>query len=417
MLSFIGRLKLGTKISIVAVALLVVVVSVSYAVFVMGYQSDAQKAMVSKSSAFTAVADQAKAHQSALIQSGAVDMPTLLEEAIRVKESGGDVRETRLFEAIPVVVGWTTAGNAARDEGLDFKVVAFDARNPENTPEPGGFRESLLRDLETQVRAGDGKQLSRINTATNSMHYVRAIELDASCMVCHGDPEVYDEDGDGLDPLGFAMEGWAPGDTHGAYEVVTPLAQLDAQVAGFVGQGMMVAIPVGVLGIVGLVIALRAMLSRPLTQLGQALIEIADGDGDLTKRLDEKRSDEIGTVARGFNRFATRIHDVVSAVSGATNETAAASEEITAQNEEMSSSLATQRGQVEQLAAAAEQMSASVGDVAQTAADASGAAERAGSSAQTGEKSVGNTVEGMNQIAGAVNETSQAIEQLGALGA
>jgi hypothetical protein len=48
---------------------------------------------------------------------------------------------------------------------------------------------------------------------------MRAIKLDASCMTCHGEPAKYDADGDGKDPLGFAMESWEIGDMHGAYEI------------------------------------------------------------------------------------------------------------------------------------------------------------------------------------------------------
>ena len=51
---------LASKIISVTLVILVAVVSVNYAIFLKGYQKDAQFAMMARASAFTAVADEAK---------------------------------------------------------------------------------------------------------------------------------------------------------------------------------------------------------------------------------------------------------------------------------------------------------------------------------------------------------------------
>nr|BFE80311.1 hypothetical protein GCM10020093_029120 [Planobispora longispora] len=52
-------------------------------------------------------------------------------------------------------------------------------------------------------------------------------------------------------------------------------------------------------------------LTRPIVRLRDRLAEIADGDSDLTQRVDEARRDEIGALGAAFNRFTAKIADMV----------------------------------------------------------------------------------------------------------
>src|SRR5690606_285293 len=65
----------------------------------------------------------------------------------------------------------------------------------------------------------------------------------------------------------------------------------------------------GLLGTAGWMVA--RSITRPVNDLRERMLELADGDGDLTRRLDVTGNDEIGQVAQAFNRFAATIHDVV----------------------------------------------------------------------------------------------------------
>jgi methyl-accepting chemotaxis protein len=55
-------------------------------------------------------------------------------------------------------------------------------------------------------------------------------------------------------------------------------------------------------------------LSAPLLAIVDALNDIAEGEGDLTKRLPDQSGDEVGDVARGFNRFVQKISDDLAVV-------------------------------------------------------------------------------------------------------
>jgi len=264
MFSWIKNRSLSGRIVALTVVLVIAAVAVNYVVFVAGYRKSAEEAMVEKAAAFTAVADEAKNHASELFLAKSIATEELMKELEESVAKGGDYSESRFFQTIPVVVGWHTADQAAKKEGINFKVVAFEARNKKNEPEGGSFRADLLTRLEKQIATGGDGAAYAIDDRTNTLHYMRAIRLDQSCMLCHGDPRgEFDPDKDGKDALGFAMEGWKVGGTHGAYEVSIPLDGVDAQVAGFITGGLMWTVPMIVVGAFFFAWLLKLTFGRP----------------------------------------------------------------------------------------------------------------------------------------------------------
>jgi len=399
-MKLLSSMSLSTKLIAMCLFAMIAVVAVNYVVFTKGYRQDAQEALMEKAAAFTAVADEAKTHASQLMAQGAIDTPKLVGEALEEIKNGKSYSETKFFGAIPVVVGWQTAEKAAKRENIDFRVVAFDARNKKNEPEAGSFREQMLRELTTQVKSGGKETIGRIDEKTNTLHFMRAIKLDETCMSCHGDPAKYDrkdDEGnyDGKDVLGFRMESWAPGDMHGAYEVAMPLAPMDDQVAGFLTGGMTYTVPLVVGCSLAFIFFLRSMLTKPVNRLVAMVQDIAQGEGDLTKRIEIQREDEIGQLAKWFDKFMDNLQDIIRQVSSATREVAAAATEI---------------------AASSEEMSASVGEVARQAAQASESAQQSGQIASQGGEIVSQTVQTMKELNGSVTESSQSVSELGQRG-
>ncbi|HFX3723972.1 TPA: methyl-accepting chemotaxis protein PctB, partial [Pseudomonas aeruginosa] len=77
-----------------------------------------------------------------------------------------------------------------------------------------------------------------------------------------------------------------------------------------------VAALIAVVAIVLLLGMLIRVLMQPLTDMGRAMQDIAQGEGDLTKRLKVTSNDEFGTLAISFNRFVERIHESIREVAG-----------------------------------------------------------------------------------------------------
>lgn len=417
MFQSIKNLGLGMRITLATVFVLLVVVGVNYVVFVNGYRSSAHNQMIERAAAFTALADETKNHVGRLAEAGAFDMDHLVEELKAITAKGGHYRESTIFSTLPIVAGWTAAGEAAEREGMDFNIRAFRARNKDNEPVPGGFEANLLTDLEKQVTSKGADWITRVNPDTNSLHFMRAVTLTADCMMCHGQPgNQWDTDKDGKDVLGFAMEGWKVGDMHGAYQIVAPLAPLDAQVASFIGSGLMVSVPLVILSIIGFVVMLRFMFARPVRAMIERVRDIAEGDGDLTARIEVKREDELGQLAKFFNAFIANIQDIIRQVSGSASDVASAATEIASSSEQMSRGMSEQSAQVSQISSAVEEMAASVSEVARKSNEATHEAGESGRVAEEGGTIVQSTIEGMQSINEAVLAGAASVEELGRRG-
>ena len=79
-----------------------------------------------------------------------------------------------------------------------------------------------------------------------------------------------------------------------------------------------VATIIAVVIIIALLGMLIRILMQPLHVMTRAMQDIADGEGDLTKRLTIQTQDEFGILGTAFNRFVERIHTSIREVSSAT---------------------------------------------------------------------------------------------------
>jgi methyl-accepting chemotaxis protein len=55
-------------------------------------------------------------------------------------------------------------------------------------------------------------------------------------------------------------------------------------------------------------------IARPLKQMVAMLDDIAQGEGDLTRRLTSDRADELGSIAKGFNTFLAKLQAMITQV-------------------------------------------------------------------------------------------------------
>jgi methyl-accepting chemotaxis protein len=117
-----------------------------------------------------------------------------------------------------------------------------------------------------------------------------------------------------------------------------------------------------VLSVFGLLI-LRS-ITAPVRKLLAMVIDLAQGEGDLTKRLDIRGKDEIGELARWFNRFIENQQNVVKEIAGNTHSLEEASRNLTLLSGELNTSSETASGKAGGVAASAEEMSANMQSVA-----------------------------------------------------
>ncbi len=105
-------------------------------------------------------------------------------------------------------------------------------------------------------------------------------------------------------------------------------------------------------------------LMLPIKATIATLRDIAEGEGDLTRRLDANRSDELGELAKWFNAFADRIHDMVCTISSNSQVLASSSHQLSSTSAQLSRGVADSKQQSASVSAAAEQMSVNMKEVA-----------------------------------------------------
>ena len=175
-------------------------------------------------------------------------------------------------------------------------------------------------------------------------------------------------------------------------------------------------------GIITLVLAAATLLfglviirgiSKPLTELVATLKNIAEGEGDLTRRLPEGRRDETGEVCLWFNRFVANVHSIISQVSSTTLQVASSSNQLHSTAEQIATGAEEVAAQSATVATASEEMSATSSDIARNCQDAVEGAQQAATTTQRGFEVVRHTVDGIRTRGAKTQENSKIVMSLG----
>lgn len=189
-------------------------------------------------------------------------------------------------------------------------------------------------------------------------------------------------------------------------------ANATARYYGMLGGGGLLAILVFVVGPLVLWIV-RSAIVRPILDTVDRLKDIAEGEGDLTQRLQTNDYDELGQLAIWFNKFLDNVLELVTTVRDVANDFDASTEALDNSARTISERVQEQSSETGAAAAAIEEVAQSAGEVASRSQDAAENARRSGEQADEGNESVKKTVESMNSIAEMVRTSTISIEKLG----
>lgn len=179
--------------------------------------------------------------------------------------------------------------------------------------------------------------------------------------------------------------------------------------------------------IVTLVICLKIFVIRPINGTVAMIRDIAQGEGDLTRRLRSGSQDEIGELATWFNRFIENLQNLIREVSDNATTINQASTEFSTLSESMNSQVEGLSDRSVTIARAADDMSSNMTFVATAMEEASSnitimatASEEMSSTIneidQNAEKAkniTNNAVSQTRQAADEVNELGEAAETIG----
>ena len=184
-----------------------------------------------------------------------------------------------------------------------------------------------------------------------------------------------------------------------------------ASLASFRASAMIVTV-IAVVFILALLGMLMRVLMRPLTDMGRAMANIAEGEGDLTRRLEVQSRDEFGELAASFNRFVERIHASIREVSSATQAVHEVTQRVLGASNASMLNSDEQASRTNSVAAAINELGAAAQEIARNAADASLQASGARKDAEDGREVVQQNIAAMRELSKKIEASSAEIEAL-----
>ncbi|MGR5145073.1 methyl-accepting chemotaxis protein [Photobacterium alginatilyticum] len=155
---------------------------------------------------------------------------------------------------------------------------------------------------------------------------------------------------------------------------------------------------------------LTVSITRPIHQAVDAANQLAEGD--LTLKINHAGRDETGLLLASIQGTATNLRNIVTTISGASDELASASEELAVVTEQSTQGIQNQQTETDLVATAMNEMATTVHDVADNAAKAAEAANQADSDAGVGAQVVAQTISTINTLADRVNESSEKLGEV-----
>ncbi len=260
---------------------------------------------------------------------------------------------------------------------------------------PGHAAERATDGDETSVLAG-GEAVIRVQRDEQYGEHLRVVlpsrasanYLGKDCLLCHQVPD---------------------GTVLGAVSMRISLDKVNEAVDSFRNQIFMFAVLVSIPLLGFVVLFVRSFVTRPLSHLSDSLSDIARGEGDLTRRLDVRGTDEIGTTATTFNQMMSTIGGLVKQVSQSAEAVAQSARTLSQSASRVADSSHLQNDQSVSAAGAVEEM---LGNITHIASSTEGVRERSRESlarSQEGKSSLSQLIGEVSQVQEAVRHMAESV--------
>lgn len=164
-----------------------------------------------------------------------------------------------------------------------------------------------------------------------------------------------------------------------SFAVGVPMDRVLAPVSSMFRYTLIIGVLI--IGVVSLAVVLVSRsIVNPIRRTADMLKDIAEGEGDLTRRLDVTNNDEIGEMANYFNMFVEKIRTLIRQVAENSGTVASSATELSATSTQFASSAEEMSTQTTTIAGATEQATSNVNAISTAAEQMSSSAENAATS-------------------------------------
>lgn len=253
---------------------------------------------------------------------------------------------------------------------------------------------SGLKEQDTKVRAvfESGKEDWYIEkTGDKELHiFLKPIANDGRCFKCHGSDH----------------------SLRGILRIATSMTEINKRIAENRNRAIITSLlTIFIIGII-LRTAVKKVVIVPVGRIVETLKAVASGD--LTKEIKIDSEDEIGELAKWFNKMSKNIPlvEIFKQIRDSINKTSIAANEITAVATQLEKGETEQAASVNEITATVEELSSSARQVNEKAESVADQSKNALKIAYEGQKAVSATIEEMNNIKEKVEKIAEDILNL-----
>ena len=154
-------------------------------------------------------------------------------------------------------------------------------------------------------------------------------------------------------------------------------------------------------------------LLKPLNNMSELAEDLAHGEGDLTKRLDQSRTDEFGTTSGYINSFIEKTQHTISTVNNSINQLNNTADILQKSASTTKEGMSVQLREADQAASAMSEMAASSREVAEYTTNAAISTKSVSELVENGKKDSESTAQHMSDLVNKMHTAENVIDRLG----
>ncbi len=206
--------------------------------------------------------------------------------------------------------------------------------------------------------------------------------------------------------------GWKLGDVRGVLEINSDISKQMAASSSTGKKIIFILMATLVFIILAIHFVYKIVIAKKLAVLDSSINDLATGSSDLTQRLDERGSDEISHLAKGFNQFLENHRVFIKEISGAAQHLSDSSIEMSSITAQAKEDSAEQKSQITMVATAVNEMATTIQEVANNTSTADSSAREARNETSAGLQVVEENIRITNTLSDEIEKASEVIHSL-----
>ena len=163
--------------------------------------------------------------------------------------------------------------------------------------------------------------------------------------------------------------------------------------------------------LIGLMV--RRSITRPLDEVNSSIQKLAQGNGDLTRKVVVDDQFEMGELADNVNQLLANLHQMMCMIRDVTKDIEQETTHLDGRASDLNVIAEEQQSNTDQIATAVTELSHSSQNVTQHASAAAEAAQQAEQQSELADKTVDETVSSMSELAEEISRASHVVQRVG----